>query len=513
MACPGGDSAIIILALEREYCIVVFGYKLVYALCLSPLRNIPGPFFARLSNIRLGYIGMSGKMSKYAMHDYEKYGDLYVCGPNAVSLSNLADLKSALSTHAFAKPEFYHAFHLFGIENILSSSNADLVGIRKRQVGPFFNLGYLQNMEPTILKAGYQALKEKWDAQIEAEAKGNIEINYSMSYMLTTLDVIGALMCGQELECIKTDNVVPIKWVQDSMMLHMHKAVFPILKAFPFSLLVRGLEDSFGRATRAVRRLINRRRAILESGAEKPVDLLQAFLDAEDPHSKIRMSETEIQVESMLMLGAGIDTTANTLAWTTHLLMLHPDIYRRAVDEIRSQFDSDHLITYADAREKLPFTEACIYESLRLCPVIGGQLPRSVPSGGVTFQGHYLPGGTELHINFRGAAMNKDMWPEPYKYNPDRFVGNSEARRNFFAFSSGVRVCTGRNLSWMEMLTIFANMLKDYDWSLPDDYTHLGPKVLDERGYPKKMESRHFIITASANPERDCRLVIKKHVE
>ncbi|KAJ1936540.1 hypothetical protein FBU59_005020, partial [Linderina macrospora] len=175
------------------------GYKIIYALYFSPFRNIPGPFFARLSNIRLGYTGTFGEMSKYAIEDYEKYGDVYVCGPNAVALSNLSDLKSALSTHAFAKPAFYNAFQLFGVDNILSSCNADLVSMRKRQMGPFFNLGYLQKMEPTILKAGYLALKEKWDAEIDADARGYIEINYSRTYMLATLDVIGALMCGQEL--------------------------------------------------------------------------------------------------------------------------------------------------------------------------------------------------------------------------------------------------------------------------------------------------------------------------
>ncbi|KAJ1954329.1 hypothetical protein GGI12_005812, partial [Dipsacomyces acuminosporus] len=49
--------------------------------------------------------------------------------------------------------------------------------------------------------------------------------------------------------------------------------------------------------------------------------------------------------------------------------MLYPECYRRAVEEVRSAFSRDHLITFSEAKAQLPYIEACIHESLRLAGV------------------------------------------------------------------------------------------------------------------------------------------------
>ncbi|KAI8318668.1 cytochrome P450, partial [Martensiomyces pterosporus] len=63
------------------------------------------------------------------------------------------------------------------------------------------------------------------------------------------------------------------------------------------------------------------------------------------------------------------------------------------------------------------------------------------------------------------ANMNKDAWDEPHIFNPERFIDNEENKRNMLTFSSGVRVCPGRNLAWVEMLTTLANLLNTYDFA------------------------------------------------
>ncbi|KAJ2521295.1 hypothetical protein H4217_001469 [Coemansia sp. RSA 1939] len=60
------------------------------------------------------------------------------------------------------------------------------------------------------------------------------------------------------------------------------------------------------------------------------------------------------------------------------------------------------------------------------------------------------------------------------------------------------------------MLTILANVFKDYDMRLPSDYEHLGPAVLDKNGNPKLMNARQYIVVKPADPIRDCRVVISR---
>ncbi|KAJ1935669.1 hypothetical protein EC988_008413, partial [Linderina pennispora] len=52
-------------------------WKIIYASFFSPLRNIPGPFLARLTGLRSEYIAAAGKTGHYAESEYEKYGDIY----------------------------------------------------------------------------------------------------------------------------------------------------------------------------------------------------------------------------------------------------------------------------------------------------------------------------------------------------------------------------------------------------------------------------------------------------
>ncbi|KAJ1958242.1 hypothetical protein GGI12_004785 [Dipsacomyces acuminosporus] len=131
---------------------------------------------------------------------------------------------------------------------------------------------------------------------------------------------------------------------------------------------------------------------------------------------------------------------------------------------------------------------------------------------GVSLGGHFIPGGTEVNINISGANLNKSYWDEPYLFDPTRFLKSDEAKKNVFTFSVGVRVCPGKHLAWVEMLTILANILKGYDLRLPDNYTTCGPNVLSEKGYPKPMDTAYYAFTNPVNPQRDCRVVISRRL-
>ncbi|KAI8318409.1 cytochrome P450, partial [Martensiomyces pterosporus] len=163
---------------------------------------------------------------------------------------------------------------------------------------------------------------------------------------------------------------------------------------------------------------------------------------------------------------------------------------------------------FDEAKEKLPFLEACVYESLRLRPVTSF-LPRVVPPGGVTLQGHFIPEGSACVVNIPSANMNKDAWYEPHIFNPERFIGNEENKRNILTFSSGVRICPGRHLAWVEMLPALANLFNNYDFALPEDALFT-PDNLNMYGQPVIMPRKMVIVNEPKFRERDCQVVISK---
>ncbi|ORX70908.1 putative cytochrome P450 monooxygenase [Linderina pennispora] len=487
-------------------------YRTAHALFFSPLRHIPGSFLARLTPLRSQLINISGRVGQMTKKEYSMYGDIYVMGPNAVVISNPVDIKAVLASHAFVKSDFYMGFDTFGIENTVSARNPKVASMRKRQLGPYFNPAYISRMEHDILRYGILGLKSKWDSELAQSSSGRIEIDYSRDFTLATLDSISALAFGIEPRGLKDNDATAADRVEAALTIHGIHAMMPLFKFFPFSLATWHWESQYRKLIHHCNESIAARRKHLAEGGKKPADLLQAFLDAQDPESKTPMDERQIHASSIEVMLAGTGTTSNALQWATHLLMLHPELRARAVDEVRSNFAADHVITYVDVKKSLPFVEACIYEALRLCPVPGGIVPRVTPPGGITLQGHFIPEGTEVWASYSGSSIHKSTWDEPLKYDPTRFLDNDKSRSNFLTFSSGVRICSGRHLAWAEVSTILANMLKDYDLSLPDDYTHLGPSVLDDSGYPKLMESVIYAASTPAHPQRDCRLVLARRM-
>ncbi|KAL1917677.1 uncharacterized protein VTP21DRAFT_4070 [Calcarisporiella thermophila] len=501
----------------RLLAILLFGvqvaWKLTYAFFLSPLRNIPGPFLSRVTARRSEFKALSGNGEKATQQDYEKYGDIYVYKPNVICICNPKDIRAVLSSNQFRKTDLYKIFEYLGIPNVATFTDPVLANRRRRQIHPYFNFTYLGKMESLILRHGIEAIKTRWDGLIAKNGGKPIEVNYRHDTQLATFDIIGALVFGREFNALATNNMSYINWVSGTFFYLMLRNNFPLLAVYPFSLLVRSMKKSHDELAEFSKESVAMRKELLAKGVdEKPADLLQALIDAEDPESKYRMSPIEVQTESVGMLLGGSETSSSAISWTVHFLLLHPEHLRRAVEEVRSQFAPGHTVTFNETRAHLPYLEACIYETLRYIPAGTASFPRISHSTGITIQGHYIPPGVEIAVNKWAAHIHKDFWDDPLTFNPVRFLDNDEAKRNMLSFSYGQRFCIGRNLAWVEMLPILANMLKDYDISLPEG-SLFGPHNLDEHGRPKLMPTKPSVFTMPANPERDCRMIVTNRSE
>ncbi|KAJ2852746.1 hypothetical protein IWW36_000103 [Coemansia brasiliensis] len=437
-------------------------------------------------------------MSRLGRHDFEKYGDIFVLTPDSVCISNPGDIRALLANPTTAKSKYYNILRFTGIDNTVSTQDIELANARHRQIGPFFKPTYLAKMEGIIMKHGIESIKAKWDRAIAESAQGVAEVNYCNDFLFAAFDIIATLVYGQQIDELKT-----AQWIDTTLTYIGIRSMVQLV--FPF---IRPLDSRYNQLSNYIYNSINQRREHLASGQPKPADLLQAFIDAEDPESKVQMSHDQIHGECMLMMMAGSDTTSHTISWTVHLLMLYPHHYQRAVDEVYGKFP--HTITYSDCRAHLPFIEACIFESLRLAPVTGGLLPRIAPKGGIYIQNHFIPEGTTIFVNLAVANHHPAYWQNPHEFNPLRFIENSDLKHNVLTFSHGRRTCPGKNLAMWEMTTILANIIKDYHLQLPPDITHLGPHILNKYGYPRQMDSQQYIVVKPVDAQRDCRILISK---
>lgn len=95
---------------------------------------------------------------------------------------------------------------------------------------------------------------------------------------------------------------------------------------------------------------------------------------------------------------------------------------------------------------ELKYLEMCIKESLRIYPSVPF-ISRLAGEGVVTSQGYKIPKNTHIHIHIYDLHHNPDIYPDPEKFEPDRFLPENTLKRHPFAylpFSGGPRNCIGK---------------------------------------------------------------------
>jgi cytochrome P450 len=192
----------------------------------------------------------------------------------------------------------------------------------------------------------------------------------------------------------------------------------------------------------------------------------------------------EVVVNGALMIVAGTETTAGFLSGLFNQLLRNKPVLDRLTAEIRSSFEKDEDINFERLVE-IPYFTAVINEGLRIFPSAPIGFMRTVPEGGDTVSGHWLPGGTVVSTSMWSATHAERNFKDPYAFVPERWMDKENTTDKLGAsnpFSLGPRGCIGRNLSYMEMRLITAKLLWHNDiemagpneaWNPEGDYKNL----------------------------------------
>ena len=196
-----------------------------------------------------------------------------------------------------------------------------------------------------------------------------------------------------------------------------------------------------------MRAVDRRRRPPAASGVPGgPPDLLAMLLGARDEAGR-PMAERQLRDEIHTLYVAGHATTANTLGFAFALLARHPDVLDRLhaeLDEVLGDADPD----FEDVT-RLPFTEACVKETLRLFPVVA-MLPRKA-NVALELRGRTIPPDAGIWVSAWVTHRDPRFWPEPTRFRPARWL-DEDARTHRSAWfppstappgPSGPRFSTG----------------------------------------------------------------------
>jgi cytochrome P450 family 135 len=189
------------------------------------------------------------------------------------------------------------------------------------------------------------------------------------------------------------------------------------------------------------REIADRRRA---SDVEERDDVLSMLIGARHEDGS-PMRDEEMRDELLTLLVAGHETTATSLAWAAERLARHPDKLERLRAEASEGESQDYLT-------------ATIQETLRLRPVISIVLRRLTEP--VEIAGHELPAGVSVAPCVYLAHRNPEVYPEPERFLPERFLKNPPGTYTWIPFGGGVRRCLGASFAQFEMAVVLQELVK-----------------------------------------------------
>nr|BAN19900.1 cytochrome P450 [Echinochloa phyllopogon] len=163
------------------------------------------------------------------------------------------------------------------------------------------------------------------------------------------------------------------------------------------------------------------------------------------------------------LLSAGTETTSTTMEWTMSLLLNHPDVLKKAQEEIDSNVGGGRLLDKNDIPH-LPYLHCIINETLRLYPVVPMLLPHEA-STDCKIHGYDVPAGSMVLVNAYAIHRDPVIWEDPEEFRPERFEHGRAEGKFIMPFGMGRRKCPGENLAMRTMGLVLGVLLQCFDWS------------------------------------------------
>ncbi|GLA01264.1 hypothetical protein AnigIFM60653_011513 [Aspergillus niger] len=421
----------------------------------SPISKLPGPWYTKLTSLVIKYHEFSASRRVFIHQLHKRYGTIVRIAPNEVSFASLDAIREIYASggSGYDKTEFYDLFRQFGIKTMFSTLDKQTHSERKRQLADRYAMSnILREHHISAIRHSAKAFVSK----CAAVAKSVDVYVYLHCY---ALDCVTHFMFSPSgLNSLTDDNDFEL---MEELTYHnsLQKNLLPyylprLAPYFPSWLLPR----------RAPKANMYVHRVTAETNPDEH-SLLARLL-----RKDASLSKSEAAAECKDHMAAGIDTTGDGLCFLMWELS-QPHNFRfqdRLYEELRSAPEDTPI-------DRLPYLDSVIKEALRCAPPIPMSFPRYVPRGGRTIDGVFIPEGNIVSCQpYTVHRLDTKVFPEPDMFNPDRWTkeeGFNERNRLFFAFSTGGRGCTGRNLATVEMKILLQEVYSRFRTTVAPDMT------------------------------------------
>ncbi|XP_044261137.1 cytochrome P450 4C1-like [Tribolium madens] len=274
----------------------------------------------------------------------------------------------------------------------------------------------------------------------------------------TLMDVDADLITGQDEyinDCIKAEKFSSIRmigvWYHPEFLWNLS----------PLGKLTQATSNNI---LAFVRKMINTKKQQPEKcNDDFSVDLKKKhFLN-----NLLKMSENfddeDILEETQTMLLAASETTGLTMSSILLVLAIFPEVQEKIYEELDSiLWNNDNEITLEHIN-KMVYLEAVIKEVMRVLPTV--PYINRIMTEDLHLENCTVPTGSNIIISIKNIHDSPDLWENPQKFNPERFLNKEEINRSrcaYMPFGFGPRNCIGFKFAMLSMKVMLATLLKNF---------------------------------------------------
>ena len=189
-------------------------------------------------------------------------------------------------------------------------------------------------------------------------------------------------------------------------------------------------------------------------------DILSLLLSARDQAGQ-PMTNQELRDELLTLLFAGHETTASAITWALYWLERYPEVRGR----LKQELNSVNVVDNPMAVTKLNYLTAITQETLRIYPIAINAFPR-IAKHSVDIFGYQFEPGTVLFPSIYLTHHREDLYPEPKRFQPERFLERQFSSYEYLPFGGGNRLCIGYALALFEIKLVLANICSQFELKL-----------------------------------------------
>ena len=437
---------------------------LTFAANRSALRDWPCEPFPRTLPV-LGNLHCAGaKFMGYIVGCAKEHGKLFLFWPGNSPMVVEADPNAARQVlgdiNTFAKgPDYREKFGVvFGEGLVTSVGKKHSQG--RRCLGKYFVRDSLANHMELISSEVDRLL----DRMVEPRV-GEV-LNMEELYAELTLQVFCQVQLSWDIGAVEGGKFAKfmshiVAFGSNVIGEHMIFGI-PMWDIFP---RVRRLKKAKVRGYDRLDVLVEERRAAVAKGDDVPDDCLTAMINE-------GFETKQITEHVVTLISAGHDTTAYFCSYMSYMLGQHPDVQDKVSAEMGKVLGKRTSVTAADI-DNLTYTKTVMQETLRLYPVIPMLTRLCTKDVSLKESGKRIKEGTRVLVPFFVMNRMPDVWPEPNKFDPERFAAESKflvPNKGFIPFGYGSRMCIGYTMAQMESYVIFSLLLKRFKFEAVEDY-------------------------------------------